>query len=69
MPADKRSPSQCSAKRSGTFTSAPNVPRIAAPLTLVGILILIMASSGCASSSVQQGDPWKGYPGVLPRFE
>jgi hypothetical protein len=53
------------------LTAKPNVPRIAAPLTLLGLLILTMALSGCASpgASVQEHDPWRGYPGSLPSFD
>ena len=70
MPDNNRSPSQCSPERSSTFTAKPNVRRIAAPLTLLGVLILIMALSGCASpAGVQEDDPWQGHPGCLPRFE
>ena len=69
MPANNRPPNQSAAKRRDRFATEPNVSLRAAPLTLLGVLILIMALSGCASSSPPQDDPWKGYPGVLPQFE
>lgn len=70
MPDNNRSPSQCSPERSGAFTAKPKVPRIAAPLTLLALLILSMALSGCASpASVKGHDSWQGYPGCLPRFD
>jgi len=71
MPDNNTSPTHCKRERVGTLTAKPNVPRIAAPLTLLGLLILTMALSGCASpgASVQQYDPWKGHPGSLPSFD